>query len=64
MEIIQIDKVCIAVVPFAPIDFLMERVLLRKLLNKQIISIGETFKGASKKNSTNVEKSRSTPYKL
>ena len=56
---------CIAVVPFAPIDFLMERVLLRKLLNKQIISIGETFKGASKKkNSIKVEKSRSTPYKF
>ena len=49
VEIIQIDKVCIAVLPFAPIDFLMERVLLRKLLNKQIISIRETFKGASKK---------------
>ena len=46
MEILQTYKVYIAVVPFAPIDFLMERVLLRKLLNNQIISIGETFKGA------------------
>ena len=66
MEILQIYKVCIAVVPFSPIDFLMERVLLN-LLYEQIVPMGETSKvatgfqeGAQSKNLKHVEESRST----